>query len=356
MASIADLGNFPDVPPFVAALLAGDIAALDAFLADGADIDAAIALSPHVQAAPIALALAANAAASVHWLVERGTRLNHPQAPAFVLAARYGTPDLMRYLAEHGADVHARRKVGGDAYQQALYGKKTRHLPVIDALGHSVAEHGGEAFRAAVFNRNQQAVAFFLAHGVDVNFRERDQVFSDSATPLLVAARNRDAKMCRLLIEHGADVALSNRDGERPYTVAVEQGDTALAAYFKSLEAPELHSVANKLHELKPYKLSSELLDFLQGEQRRIELPDSDFGFVEFFTLTDTITMQAGRRKVLRLSRATGDYADTLLVWNPKTQCVGYWDIEHEEYGDIASFSDFMAAPALHMNRILDGE
>ena len=76
--------------------------------------------------------------------------------------------------------------------------------------------HGGEAFRSAVFNRNRQAVDFFLAHGVDINFGARDQVFSDSATPLLVAARNRDLNLCRLLVEHGADVSLSNRDGDRP--------------------------------------------------------------------------------------------------------------------------------------------
>ena len=91
------------------------------------------------------LALAAHATASVHWLVERGADLNRADAPAFPLVARYGTPDLMRYLAAHGADIHARRKVGGDAYQQALYGKKLKHLPVIEALGHTVAMHGGEA-------------------------------------------------------------------------------------------------------------------------------------------------------------------------------------------------------------------
>lgn len=356
MVKIADIGNFETVPPFVAALLAGDVAALDSALAEGCDIETAIVLGPHTKEPPLMLALAAHATASVHWLVERGADLNRADAPAFPLVARYGTPDLMRYLAAHGADIHARRKVGGDAYQQALYGKKLKHLPVIEALGHTVAMHGGEAFRSAVFNRNRQAVDFFLAHGVDINFHARDQVFSDSATPLLVAARNRDLNLCRLLVEHGADVSLSNRDGDRPYTVAVEQDDAALAAYFKSLEPPELHSLANRLHELKPYKLPPDLLDFLQGAQRRIELPDCDFGFVEFFALTDTVPMQAGRKKVLRLSRSSGDYSDTVLVWNPKTRRIGYWDIEHEEYGDIATFQDFMAEPALHMNRVADGE
>ena len=135
MVKIADIGNFETVPPFVAALLAGDVAALDSALAEGCDIETAIVLGPHTKEPLLMLALAAHATASVHWLVERGADLNRADAPAFPLAARYGTPDLMRYLAAHGADIHARRKVGGDAYQQALYGKKLKHLPVIEALG-----------------------------------------------------------------------------------------------------------------------------------------------------------------------------------------------------------------------------
>ena len=87
----------------------------------------------------------------------------------------------MRYLAAHGADIHARRKVGGDAYQQALYGKKLKHLPVIEALAHR-----GHAWRGSLplgGIQSQPAGGGFLAHGVDINFRARDQVFSDSATP-----------------------------------------------------------------------------------------------------------------------------------------------------------------------------
>ncbi|OZI52656.1 ankyrin repeat domain-containing protein [Bordetella genomosp. 4] len=356
MVKIADFGSFETVPPLVTALIESDIAALDAALASGLDIEAEIELSEYTQEIPLVLALAVQASASVHWLVEHRANLNRADAPAFPIAARYANPDMMRYLVRHGADVHARKKVGGDAYQQALYGKKIAHLPVIESLGHSVAEYGGEAFRSAAFDRDERAVEFFLAHGVDVNFRTRDQVFSDSATPLLVAARNRDAKMCRLLVEHGADALITNRDGERPYTVAVEQGDDELAAYFKSLEPPELHSVISKLYELKPYKLPQELVDFLQSERRRIDLPGCDVGFVEFFGLTDTVPIKAGRKKMLRLSRESGDYSDTLLVWNPKSQRIGYWDVEHQEYGDIASFKDFMDRPAQYMNKVINGE
>ncbi|WP_415821915.1 hypothetical protein [Bordetella tumbae] len=127
---IADFGSFETVPPLVTALIESDIAALDAALARGLNIEAEIELSEYTQEIPLVLALAVHASASVHWLVEHRANLNRADAPAFPIAARYANPDMMRYLVQHGADVHARKKVGGDAYQQALYGKKIAHLPV----------------------------------------------------------------------------------------------------------------------------------------------------------------------------------------------------------------------------------
>jgi uncharacterized protein len=59
---------------------------------------------------------------------------------------------------------------------------------------------------------------------------------------------------------------------------------------------------------------------------------------------------------VLRLSRAVDNYSGNLLVWNPKTRRIGFWDIEHERYGDITTFEDFMADPAMHMRKVIDGE
>lgn len=354
MVEIADLGNYESVPPFVTALMEANVSELDDLLGGGYDIQLPIKLSQSVREVPLALALMANRAGSVGWLVEHRADLNHPDRPSFPIAARYSDPEIMRYLAQHGANVDAVLKVGGDAYQQALYGKKIANLPIIEDLGHSVTEHAGQAFRSSVYDRNRPAVEFFLAHGVDVDFSEPDQVFSDAATPLLVATRNQDMEMCQLLVKYGADLLKCNRDGERPYTVAIEQGNEELATYLKSLEPSLLHSVPDKLEELVEYKLSPELLEFLQSEQRRIELSECDFGFVEFFALTDTFPMLAGSTRVLRLSRVSGDYSETLLVWNPETQRLGYWDIEQEEYGDIAPFGEFMRDPSKYMNGVLN--
>jgi hypothetical protein len=162
--------------------------------------------------------------------------------------------------------------------------------------------------------------------------------------------------MCKYLVGHGADVTLAEKSGMRPYNIAVERGDDEMAAYFKSLEPAEFHSLQNKLLELKDYKLPKSLMDFLQGGNLRLNLSDADIAFIEFFSLADTVPMKIGRKKALRLSKQTDNYSHIELVWNPKTKMIAYWDTEHEEFADIAPFDDFIANAAAYMQKVLDGE
>jgi hypothetical protein len=162
--------------------------------------------------------------------------------------------------------------------------------------------------------------------------------------------------MCKYLVEHGAGVSLAEKDGMRPYSIAVERGDAEMAAYFKALEPPEFHSLQNKLLELKDYKLPKPLLDFLQGGNLRLDLGDVDIAFIEFFSLMDTVPVKIGRKKALRLSKETDNYSHIELMWNPKTRRIAYWDTEHEEFADIAPFEDFIADAATYMQKVLDGE
>jgi len=76
---------------------------------------------------------------------------------------------------------------------------------------------------------------------------------------------------------------------------------------------------------------------------------------IKFFSLMDTIEMKIGRRRLLRISKETGDYPDLLIVWNPKAQCVAYYT-EHEEFGNIAPFEEFMQHAGEYMERVLNGE
>ena len=263
---------------------------------------------------------------------------------------------IIRYLVEHGAKVNCVNEVKTEAFEQALYGKKYENLPLIHELGHRVEKYGGQAFRSAVSDRNYEVLDFFIKNGVNINYNAPDTVYPFKPTPLCVAARYVDLKMCQYLVENGADVTITEKGGMRPYSIALENGDEEMADYFKQLEPEEYHSLQNKLDELKPFKLPKVVIDFLQSEELHFELNDCDFKWIEFFSLINTVPMKKGRQKALRISKLTGDYDHIYIVWNPKTKKVAFYDIEHEEMKDICSFEEFVNDLSSYMQQIIEGE
>ena len=105
-------------------------------------------------------------------------------------------------------------------------------------------KYGGPAFRKAVSDGNYEALEFFITRGVDINYNRPDDVYSFCPTPLCVAARYVDLKMCKFLVEHGADVTKTEKDGMRPYSIAVEKGDVEMAKYSNHLS--QRNSIAYK--------------------------------------------------------------------------------------------------------------
>lgn len=352
MIKIKDLGSFESLPQILSDVLEENCSALEEHFFAGWEIDEAIAAGRHSNICPLDLALIMEKIQSVKWLVEKGADLNAKGRPSALLAARYCGEEMISYLVEKGADINAANKVGSEAFLEAYYGKRFQNLQVIHELGHSAAKYGGTLLRHAVSEGNYEVVEFLIAHGADINYNRADSVYPFKPSPLCVAARYADLKMCRFLVEHGADVILAEKDGTRPYSIALEKGDLEMAAYFKSMEPIEFHQAQNKLGELKPYKLPKTLIAFLQEETLRFDLEDSGFGYIEFFSLTDTIPMKRGRQKLLRLSRSTGDYNHIILVWNPKRKKLASYDMEHDELIDLADFDDFIKDMSKYMNQI----
>lgn len=57
-----------------------------------------------------------------------------------------------------------------------------------------------------------------------------------------------------------------------------------------------------------------------------------------------------GRHKLLRLSADIDNYSDLQLVWNPKNKGLpGCYDVEHQAYVDLCSFTDFVAQPEMYI-------
>lgn len=356
MYKLKNMGNYETLPEIVLHIHEGNTDALHAVLADGSwNIHNKIKLSQYTKLSLLEIALTMDQLEIVKLLIQHGVDLNEPGNPAFLLAVRNCEEKTVRYVYEQGARLDLLDHLKSNAYQQAYYGNKS-NISLIDELGLDIRKYGGGTLRTAVSDRNYKIVEYMLKHGVDINYNEANMVYPYQATPLTVAVRNNDAKMAKYLIEHGADVTIAEKDGDRPYTIAVACKNNELAEYLKALEPPEFHDRGNKLYQLKSYNLPADLISFLSGENLRIHIPDNENGvnFIDFFSLTDTIEMKIGRKKLLRLSAELDNYSSVLIVWHPGSKKIGYYDEEHQEYAPLAKYADFMADPGKYVNKIFE--
>jgi len=358
MIKLKDIGNFNELPEIAMHIYNGNIPALLVAIEEGWDIEEDIILSKHISLSPLDLALISQRLNVVKLLVELGVDLNVNNNPAFLQAVRYCKEDVVRYIVAHGAKLDMLNQVGSGAYSQAYYGNK-KNIPLIHELGLDIKQHGGPVLRQAVSNHDMKTPTYLLDQGVDINYNQPNMVYPFGATPLTEATRMGNLAMVKYLVERGADVSLAEKDGDRPYTIAIGNKNTALADYLKSQEPSELHDLENKKCELKKYKLSDELISFLTGDKLHLELDENDFEirYIDFFTLTDTIEMKIGRQKLLRLSAHVDNYSDLEIVWNPKKEGqIGCYDVEHQEYADLCSFKEFLAKPETYLINFLEGE
>lgn len=358
MIVLKDIGRFEQLPDNAMLIYQGQLPALQAAISAGWDIEEGIVLSKYSTLSPLNLALVSQQKEVIKLLVEHGVNLNVHHDPAFLTAVRYCEEDIVRYLAAQGAELDKLNRTGSGAYSQAYYGNKN-NIPLIYELGLDIKLHGGAVLRQAASDHDLKTLTYLLDQGADINYNQPDMVYPYQATPLTVAARMGNMEMVQFLVEHGADVTIAEKDGERPYTIAVSNKHTVMADYLRSLEPADFHNTENKKHPLRKYKLPAALVTFLTGDKLRLELAHNeyDIGYIDFFTLTDTIEMKIGRQKLLRLSANIDNYSDLLLVWNPKKRGrIGCYDLEHRKYADLCSFTEFFAQPEAFLIRFLEGE
>jgi uncharacterized protein len=152
---------------------------------------------------PLLFAVRDGALDAVRTLLERGANVNdkvEDGTSALVIATMNAHWELAVYLLDHGADPNA-----GDQGWTALHQLvRTRGLSW-GRLPHPV---GSGSLPSMAF------AAKLIEHGANLNARmtsafkadnERPRIVQVGATPFLLAAKNVDHQMMRLLLEHGAD-------------------------------------------------------------------------------------------------------------------------------------------------------
>jgi uncharacterized protein len=122
--------------------------------------------------------------------------------PVVALAAVFGHLPMVRYLAEHGADINAAATNGS----------------------------GYNALTGAVASGHTEIVKWLLQSGANANHR-----YGPGYSPLLTAAANGHLEIVKLLFVHGADANAAADDGKSAMQLASERNHPEVAHYLQTI-------------------------------------------------------------------------------------------------------------------------
>ena len=356
MYQIAYIGRWETLPETAAAICDHDTPKLEALLQGGLDLDVPIQLSEYIKMMPLEIAVFRNDVPMIHFLLEHGADPGlAEEQPLLLTAARCCGPEVVSLFAGQATKLSPKQKER--AFQEVRWGQRAENIPVLEQAGITVAEFGGEAFRAAVSEGNTKLARLLLEKGADINYHKPDMVFPNASTAVTEAARHKNLPMVRWLIEQGADITIADKYGDRPYSVAVQNRNQEMADYLKGLEPEEWHNEQEKVRRLMPYKLPARLVEYLKTGPLRLEFPDQKWvKWAELYSYMDVQEMTWKRKKLLSLMAAMDNYSDYLLLWSPRDKKLWYLDIEHEEFHPLAKWDDFIADPGRYLNGMIEGE
>lgn len=336
-------------------IMSEDIIVLEKLWCNGFDINSKFSIAKGIEETPIILALSENKKKVIDWLLSNNVELNNKEYPAILMACSSCSSKVVKLLIDNGADVNAKHRIGSSAMSDALYGKNYDAVSLLIERGYDI-KRDGTSLRQAVSDRQYKAIAIFLNHGVNVNFCKPNMVYPYNPTPVHVAAENNDFKTVKLLVEHGADVTIKDKYGERPYHCAEKNKNEEMIQFIKSLEPKQWHNEEQRLIDLKSYKIPAELLDFLRGDKRRIEIHDNPYSrYIVFNSLLELKEVKWEKRKLIDLIKEVDNYdSEGFLVWYPKNKMLAFADYEHGEFVEICNVKEFLDNPSKQIAKIFE--
>ena len=236
---------------------AGDTTTVQQLLNEGADINGRDALGR----TPVMAATHGNQVDVVRLLIQAGADINirdNRMDNPFLYAGAEGLLEILKLAMDAGADTRLTNRFGGTALIPAA---ERGHVEIVQELltrtdvdVNHVNDLGWTALLEAIILsdggvRHQQIVQLLLDHGADVNIPDKDGVtplehaqrrgFTEIVTILnnaiakdmqmIVAAEQGDIETVRLLLDQGASVHARDQAGRTALIAAAYRNDLAIA-------------------------------------------------------------------------------------------------------------------------------
>ena len=356
MYELGYIGNFETLPEVAVAICDRDTARIEALITEGLDINASVPVGNYSRLKPLEIATVRDDVLMIRYLLERGADPNIAEAgPLLVTAAHCCGPEGVEIFIGQANKMTLVQKQR--VFYFACLDESLSKLEVLERAGITATKFGGEVLRKAIGDENLELAEKMLKLGADINYHKPDMVYPWAPTPVSVATRYCDDAIVRWLIERGADITIPDKDGARPYTIALQLKKKELAEYLKSLEPEDWHNEQEIIRKLKPYKLPEAMITYLKTGPLHLEFPTGKYTkWAELFPYMDLQEMKWQRKKYLSLLREMENYGDYYLLWNPSDKKLWSLDVEHEVFQPLCDWESFIENPGRYLNGMIDGE
>lgn len=284
----------------------------------------------------------------VKLLIDCGAEMPGSNSP-LIRAIRHNRPDLFAYMVEHGAVLEKDKRTVVQLLANLADHWDDAYIPWIAALHLPIRRYGGSGLHCAAQGDQPRMAEYLLSLGVDINAREG---YAED-TPVLRAAQENRFEMVRYLVERGADLAIANRFGERPYSAARRIRNNEMAEYIKSREPEELHSEEAQARRFARCQVPKVMEEYFKNGNLRLEFPqEHNLSWIKLYSYMDVPEMVCAGKKVLSLVE-DGDDGDITLVWEPKSRKVCFWDTEEDTLRKMGTWEEFISGPGELLDRVI---
>ncbi|MCC2955582.1 ankyrin repeat domain-containing protein [Massilia sp. IC2-477] len=155
--------------------------------------------------------------------------------PALVLAVREGSMRVFDALLAHpGTDLEAKAMNGNTALMMAAFKNNRRAAEALLAKGAQVNRAGWTPLHYAAAAGSEDIARLLIARKAKLDAVSPRE--SGAYTPLMMAAREGQPAVVRLLLEGGANPQLKNTEGLTAAQIAERAGQTDIAASITSFK------------------------------------------------------------------------------------------------------------------------